>query len=129
MGTKERIRATYDIAEWKPLQTRLYHLGVNWTYEGFGLAMEAAIMVKRDESLKTCMKIVYIDVAKRSKNGRENVRRDITTLIRVIWKEGNRELLEEMAGRVLEKPPACQEFIWLLADVIKAELHFYGFQI
>ncbi|MCI8514600.1 MAG: hypothetical protein HFI93_08270 [Lachnospiraceae bacterium] len=101
METKERIRADYDAAEWKPLQTRLYHLGVNWTYRGFGMAMEAAMMVRRDESLGSCMKGVYIDVAKRNRTGRENVQRDIATLIRVIWEEGNRELLREMAGRVL----------------------------
>ncbi|MCI8514467.1 MAG: hypothetical protein HFI93_07520 [Lachnospiraceae bacterium] len=97
----------------------MYHLGVNRSYEGFGPAMEAAVMVRRDESLKTCMKIVYIDVAKRNKTSRENVRRNITTLVRVIWKDGNRELLEEMAGRELKEPPTCQEFIWLLADYMK----------
>ncbi|MCI8514397.1 MAG: hypothetical protein HFI93_07160 [Lachnospiraceae bacterium] len=103
------------------LRTQLYHLGVNESYSGFGWVMDAAFMVSRDESLKTCMKIVYIDVAKKNKTAEENVRRDITTLIRVIWKSGNKKLLKELAGKDLEKPPRCQEFIWILADYIRRE--------
>ncbi|MCI8513434.1 MAG: hypothetical protein HFI93_02210 [Lachnospiraceae bacterium] len=118
MGTKERIRAEYHYAEWSFAQRLLFHLGVNWTYRGFGSALEAAILAKRDESLKSCMKIVYIDVAKKNKTDKENVRRDITTLIRVIWENGNREFLAELAGKNLEERPTCQEFIWILANHI-----------
>ncbi|MCI8513036.1 MAG: hypothetical protein HFI93_00140 [Lachnospiraceae bacterium] len=117
METRERIQTTYDPAEWESLETLLFCLGVNWSYRGFGLALEAALMLKRDNSLKSCMKIIYIDVAKKNRTGGENVRRDITTLARVIWRDGNRERLEEMAGKRSDRPPTCREFIGILADL------------
>lgn len=111
----------YDNTEQEFLQMQLYRLGVHRNYEGFVLVVEAAILVKREEERRSCMKSVYIDVAKRNHMSKDNVRRDIATLVRVIWRDGNKKLLEEMAGRELAKSPTCQEFVWLLADYIKRQ--------
>lgn len=50
---------------------------------------------------------------------RENVVRNIWTLIQKIWYCGDREELMELAGRCLEKPPTCNEFIGILEDFLK----------
>lgn len=117
MEGQEREKTIGGGAEF--LQMQLYRLGANRNYEGFSLVLEAADLVNREEDRRSCMKSVYIDVARKNQTARENVRRDITTLIRAIWRSGNKRLLEEMAGRELEKPPTCREFVWILADHMK----------
>lgn len=121
MEVQKELKEIYDAAEWKPLEEMLYHLGVNWGYIGFGLALESGILMEQDESLRTCMKSIYIDVARRNQMNQENVRRDITTLIHVIWRDGNQELLKKLVGRNLRRPPTCQKFIWSLADYLRSE--------
>lgn len=118
MEGRERIEKIYEIAEWKPFQRVLYHLGVNWNYEGFGLVIETAIRMRRSEGFDGCMKGIYIDVGRGNRTSPNNVERDITTIIQVIWRAGNRELLEKMAGRELTKAPTCREFLRMLVNEI-----------
>lgn len=122
MNEKEILEELYDIHQCRALQKQIYRLGVNWSYRGFGQSLEAALLLAQDESLLACMKIIYIDVAKRNRTEKRNVERDIRTFVQAIWKYGDREALEEMAGRKLEKPPTCQEFIKMLADGMRRTL-------
>lgn len=119
MHEKEERNENGWAVEQERLKKRIYRLGVNRSYRGFEIALEAAFLLRRDESLKECMKRVYIDAAIRNRTSKENVERNIRTLIQTVWIYGDREELEEMAGRKLEKPPTCQEFIEMLADCMK----------
>ena len=49
------------------------------------------------------------------------VERDIRTVIEVIWKYGDRELLNIVAGRELKEKPNNREFIDMLARFVEEE--------
>lgn len=96
MHVKEERNENGRPAEWERLQKRMYCLGVNRSYQGFGITLEAALLLRQDESLKACMKSIYIDVAMKNRMSKGNMERNIRTLIQTIWKYGDRESLEEL---------------------------------
>lgn len=119
MRIKQETGEIYEGKRYQALQKQVYRMGVNRSYRGFGLVIEAALMLKQDESLGSCMKVVFIDVAIKNHTSKENVERDIRTLVQAVWKYGDKEVLEEMAGKRLDKPPTCQEFVGILADYMR----------
>lgn len=44
-------------AEWEQLKRRLYHTGVNRSYQGFVMPLDAVFLLRQE----TCMKAVFIE--------------------------------------------------------------------
>ena len=90
-------------------------LGANSKYKGYFFAAEAVkISMKYQEKPLRITNDIYPCLATKYKSTPTNVEHDIRTLVNVCW-EGNRELLEEIAGYSLDYKPTNSEFIDMLA--------------
>ena len=100
----------------------LRKLGANAKYQGFRYLIFAVEIVMEDEScLLMLHKGLYPTIAKHFDVGKDNIERNLRTLIDVCWHYGDRNLLNEIAGRKLNIKPSAGEFIDLLASFIKEE--------
>ena len=104
----------------KEIQRVLRTLGVNGSYIGFHQMSFALSRIVQDEMLLTYIsKGLYVETASKFGTTVSCVERNMRTLIQIIWNFGDRELLEEMAGRKLEKKPGNGEFIDIIAGYLK----------
>ena len=90
-------------------------LGMTSKYKGYYYVAEAVMMSMelQDYPIKIT-KDIYPHLAKKFKSTPVNIEHDIRTLVNVCW-EGNRTLLEEIAGYSLNYKPTNSEFIDMLA--------------
>lgn len=90
-------------------------LGANSKYKGYFFAADAICMTMNYQNKPLRItKDIYPHLAKKYKTTSINIEHNIRTLVNVCW-EGNRELLEEIAGYSLSYKPTNSEFIDMMA--------------
>ena len=96
-------------------------LGMTSKYKGYYYVAEAVMMSMelQDYPIKIT-KDIYPHLAKKFKSTPVNIEHDIRTLVNVCW-EGNRTLLEEIAGYSLNYKPTNSEFIAMIADRLQLQ--------
>lgn len=106
----------------KKVEGLIRRLGANGSYIGFDFTVAAVTKTIEDRSLLLYItKGVYLEVAVENRTSIKCVERDIRTVIEVIWKFGDRGLLNQIAGRKLSDRPNNREFIDMLARFIAEE--------
>lgn len=96
-------------------QRLLRSLGVNGSYKGFQFAAYGIEKVIENPELVTeVCKGLYVEVASHFQVSLGSAERNIRTLRNVIWKYGDRELLQKIFGNV-EEIPGNAVFIDVLA--------------
>ena len=97
----------------------LRSLGVNNSYVGFRYTIYGVIRSIHDPGLLTYIsKGLYVEIAHRYNTSVNCVERNIRTIIKTIWLNGNKELLGEVFGTELEQKPRNGAFIDALANYI-----------
>lgn len=103
----------------KETQKLLRQLGVNGSYLGFRyVAYGVACNLENPELIIYICKGLYIEIAKHFHVNIDNVERNIRTVVKVIWNEGDRELLNEVFGMELTKKPKNAVFIDALSQYV-----------
>lgn len=106
----------------KKVEHFIRRLGANGSYIGFHFTVSAVTKSIEDRRLLLYItKGVYLEVALENNTTVKCVERDIRTVIGVIWKYGDRELLNTVAGRELREKPNNREFIDMLARFVEEE--------
>ena len=106
----------------KKVEHLIRRLGANGSYIGFHFTVAAVTKSIKDRRLLLYItKGVYLEVALENNTTVKCVERDIRTVIEVIWKYGDRELLNLVAGRELKEKPNNREFIDMLARFVEEE--------
>lgn len=106
----------------KKVEHLIRRLGANGSYIGFHFTVSAVTKSIEDRRLLLYItKGVYLEVALENNTTVKCVERDIRTVIGVIWKYGDRELLNTVAGRELREKPNNREFIDMLARFVEEE--------
>ena len=106
----------------KKVEHLIRRLGANGSYIGFHFSVAAVSKSIKDRRLLLYItKGVYLEVALENNTTVKCVERDIRTVIEVIWKYGDRELLNLVAGRELKEKPNNREFIDMLARFVEEE--------
>lgn len=106
----------------KKVEHLIRRLGANGSYIGFHFTVSAVTKSIEDRRfLLYITKGVYLEVALENNTTVKCVERDIRTVIGVIWKYGDRELLNTVAGRELREKPNNREFIDMLARFVEEE--------
>lgn len=99
----------------KILEKRLWCFGVNKKYQGFDyIVYGMEVLLNNQNSLEYVTKNLYPDIAKKFNTSWKCVERDIRTIVKIIWKYGNRELLEKMNGSRMKVRPKNIEFFQIL---------------
>ena len=98
----------------------LWKLGIRSTYKGYRQMAAALASVRENEDyLFSVTKILYPDVAKEFHTNPASIERNFRTVIDVCWEDGNRELLNEIAGYHLHARPTTKQFIDILASYMR----------
>ena len=98
----------------------LERLGVARAYQGFWYTVESCMLVwEEPERLHAVTKQVYYVVAERNKTSWNCVERDIRTVAKTVWKNGERELLLEFCGGELREQPTASEFIEMMCAYMR----------
>ena len=107
MITKDKVSET-QVNYKKTAEKLLWQLGGNRSYKGFDLTTCSIEEVIRDPGSLTCIcKGLYVDVAKRFNTSIYCIERNIRTMKQLIWKYGDRSLLEEIFGPGLSSKSPC----------------------
>lgn len=102
----------------------LRRLGVNNSYKGFRYTTYGTNLAIYDPDLLTYIsKGLYVEIACRFLTSAGCVERDIRTVVKTIWENGDRALLNEVFGRELEKKPHNGAFIDAVAHYVVE--HYY----
>ena len=99
----------------------LRSLGASGRYTGFDYAVYMIEqVVNSGESIQLITKRLYPETAKHFGVKPHSVEHALRTLIGTCWTHGDRDALNEIAGRVLTHAPSNAEFIDMIAAYIKA---------
>ena len=94
-------------------------LGATSKYKGYYYVAEAVNMAKElQERPMKITKDIYPYLARKYRSTPTNIEHDIRTMVNVCW-EGNKKLLDEIAGYPLEYKPTNSEFIDMLAYYLR----------
>ena len=86
-------------------------LGANSKYKGYFFVAEAVKISMGDQCKPLRItKDIYPCLARKYRSTPTNIEHDIRTMVNVCW-EGNKKLLDEIAGYPLEYKPTNSEFI------------------
>lgn len=103
----------------RDIQMILRLLGVNGTYQGFPYTVDAILLaIQNRDRLIHITKDIYPDVAVKYHTHWKCVEKNIRTLVEAIWKYGDRAMLEEIGGEVMEERPKNTRFIEMISDYI-----------
>ena len=101
----------------------LQKLGIHAIYRGYPYLVCALKLVTRNpEYLLYITKWLYPDVAKNFHSTESSVERSIRTAVNACWNEGNRELLNQLAGYDLTRKPTNGEFLSILSFYLTRRL-------
>lgn len=104
----------------KATEKVLRALGVNGAYMGYYYMVYALSKVVENEMLLTYIsKGLYVEIAAKFHTTVPCVERNLRTVVQVVWNYGDREMLEEMAGKELDKRPGNSEFIDIVSGYLK----------
>ncbi len=108
------------------IQRLLWDLGIGARYRGYWYSAAALKLAVSDPTrLSSIKKSIYLPVAEEYQTTWENVERNIRTTVRICWEQGNRELLEVMAGRTLFLKPTVCEFLDIVTNyLLRKTEHF-----
>ena len=94
-------------------------LGATSKYKGYYYVAEAVNMAKElQERPMKITKDIYPYLARKYRSTPTNIEHDIRTMVNVCW-EGNKKLLDEIAGYPLEYKPTNSQFIDMLAYYLR----------
>ena len=94
-------------------------LGATSKYKGYYFVAEAIRMTMEfQERPMKITKDIYPCLARKYRSTPTNIEHDIRTMVNVCW-EGNKKLLDEIAGYPLEYKPTNSEFIDMLAYYLR----------
>ena len=85
------------------------------------LVYAVELVLSDEEYLLYMTKRLYPDIGKHFHTSASNVERSIRTIVTICWNEGNRELLDHIAGYRLLRKPTTGEFISILAFHLKVQ--------
>ena len=103
-------------------------LGANSKYKGYFFVAEAVKISMGDQYKPLRItKDIYPYLARKYRSTPTNIEHDIRTMVNVCW-EGNKKLLDEIAGYPLEYKPTNSEFIAMIADKINMNRRKYAVQ-
>lgn len=89
------------------------------SYKGFSFVTYGLYLTLNDKSrLNHISKSLYIDIASKYNTTWQNVERNIRTLIDVIWRDKDNELLHKICHGNIIKKPNNKDFFILLSDYI-----------
>ena len=98
----------------------LHQLGIKRTYQGYyHLAAAIQLVLEKEERLLYIHKWIYQEIAVLYKTSPSCVERNIRTAKSCCWNNGNRHILETIAGCPLEQMPSNSEFIDMISCYIK----------
>ena len=98
----------------------LRQMGVSRKYTGFRMICSAINLAIQDDSrLYSIGKNIYAPIAVEYSTSALNVERNIRTVIDTFWVNGNRSMLNEIAGYPILFRPSPTEFIDLIASYIE----------
>lgn len=101
----------------KDIQRVLRRLGANGTYRGFNYTVYGIKLSMEDrERLLYVTKGLYLDIAEQYQTSWKCVERDIRTIVDVIWRTGDHELLREINGGRLDEKPKNVKFLEMLTE-------------
>lgn len=94
-------------------------LGATSKYKGYFFVAEAVKISMGDQYKPLRItKDIYPCLARKYRSTPTNIEHDIRTMVNVCW-EGNKKLLDEIAGYPLEYKPTNSEFIDMLAYYLR----------
>lgn len=94
-------------------------LAANSKYKGYFFVAEAVKISMGDQYKPLRItKDIYPYLARKYRSTPTNIEHDIRTMVNVCW-EGNKKLLDEIAGYPLEYKPTNSEFIDMLAYYLR----------
>ncbi|MFQ9514696.1 MAG: sporulation initiation factor Spo0A C-terminal domain-containing protein [Eubacterium sp.] len=103
----------------KETQKVLRQLGANGSYIGFNYTVYGvAKTIENPELIVYICKGLYIEIAQHFCVNIGSVERNIRTVVKTIWKHGDRELLNEVFGQELKEKPKNTMFIDALSQYI-----------
>ncbi|MFQ9515346.1 MAG: sporulation initiation factor Spo0A C-terminal domain-containing protein [Eubacterium sp.] len=103
----------------KETQKVLRQLGANGSYIGFNYTVYGVVKtIKNLELIVYICKGLYIEIAQHFHVNIGSVERNIRTVVKTIWKHGDRELLNEVFGKELKEKPKNTMFIDALSQYI-----------
>ena len=101
------------------IQAFLHKLGASAKYVGFHHTTQALqLVLEEPDRLSALIKSVYVEIADTNGASASSVERSIRTMIGQIWRDGDRDFLDEVAGRHLLKPPTNGEFLDMSAHYL-----------
>lgn len=108
--------------EKEKMKMLLWKLGANYSYAGFDFVIAAVEILEKDrKALQYITKELYLPIALKYGTTEKCVERNIRTIVNTVWKYGNRELLEEVAGRKLKEKPNNRDFFAILLWFIESQ--------
>ena len=88
----------------KKIESLVRRLGICSVYRGYYYLVYAVELVLHDEEYLLFMtKRLYPDIGKHFHTSASNVERSIRTIVTICWNEGNRNLLDRIAGYQLDR--------------------------
>ena len=103
-----------------PIFHLLHDLGIKRTYQGYyHLATAIHLVIEKEERLLYVHKWLYQEIAHIHGTTPSCVERNIRTAKIHSWENGNRSVLEEIAGSPLHQIPSNSELIDMLSCYIK----------
>lgn len=100
-------------------QRLLRQLGVNGSYAGFKYtACGITKTINNPELITYICKGLYAEIAIQYHVNISNVERNIRTIVDIIWKSGNRKLLNEVCGKELTEKPKNAYFFDAISQYI-----------
>lgn len=98
----------------------LHHLGIRTNYRGYYYTLDALQAVIEDPMMLTSVtKTLYPAIAKRRGLTPAAVEHGIRTVIHLVWEEGNRDLLQKLAGCRLLYRPSNAAFLAILTEHVR----------
>ena len=106
----------------KKIESLVRRLGICSVYRGYYYLVYAVELVLLVVAYLLFMtKRLYPDIGKHFHTSASNVERSIRTIVTICWNEGNRNLLDRIAGYQLLRKPTTGEFISILAFYLKVQ--------
>ena len=103
----------------REIKTLLRRLGANGSYLGFKYAVYGIQKtIENPDCILVISKDLYVDISFHYKTTIKSVERNIRTIRELIWDYGDRELLDEIFCRKLDKCPGNAAFLDGLAQYV-----------
>ena len=99
----------------KGIATLLNHMGGSRAYLGFRYAVNCVDLILQNEELQYYVTEPYVDTATKYHTTVGCVERNVRTLIKHIWEEGDREVLNQVASVNLKTCPKNKAFFAMVA--------------